>query len=314
MADEAELVETEHLPAPPRARVVRLEARDGTHFRVAHFRGEDTSKGTVVLLNGRTEYIEKYFEAFNDFIARGYAVATMDWRGQGLADRALGNRFKGHVESFDLFLSDLHQAIESVIHEQCPAPYRLVCHSMGGNIGIRYVHDHPEAFDTVLFSAPMWGLRSWATSPGWMRALAKIANRLGLRDQYMLFGRNYHEDDRKFEGNVLTNDPERFARYVEQTDQERGLRLGSPTYGWVIEAIRSMDIIHAPGFAEAISLPVTICSGGRDTVVSGAAHRAVAERLPNGTLIEVADSKHEFMIELDRNRDRFFEAFDALSR
>ena len=39
--------------------------------------------GVCVLLNGQTEFIEKYFEVIDELRGRGFAVATMDWRGQG---------------------------------------------------------------------------------------------------------------------------------------------------------------------------------------------------------------------------------------
>ncbi len=40
-------------------------------------------RGTVCLFGGRAEFIEKYFEVIADLRRRGFAVATMDWRGQG---------------------------------------------------------------------------------------------------------------------------------------------------------------------------------------------------------------------------------------
>ena len=35
------------------------------------------------MLTGRTEYVEKYFETIGDILERGFAVAILDWRGQG---------------------------------------------------------------------------------------------------------------------------------------------------------------------------------------------------------------------------------------
>ena len=57
-------------------------------------------KGTVCLFQGRAEFIEKYFETVRELRARGFAVATIDWRGQGLSDRALRDPRKGHVGDF----------------------------------------------------------------------------------------------------------------------------------------------------------------------------------------------------------------------
>ena len=57
-------------------------------LRVA-FWNLDSKKGTIILQSGRTEFIEKYYEVVAEFIERGYAVAMMDWRGQGLSSRAV---------------------------------------------------------------------------------------------------------------------------------------------------------------------------------------------------------------------------------
>ena len=55
-------------------------------LRVA-FWNLESNKGTIILQSGRTEFIEKYYEVISEFIDRGYAVAMMDWRGQGLSSR-----------------------------------------------------------------------------------------------------------------------------------------------------------------------------------------------------------------------------------
>ena len=60
-------------------------------LRFARFAPPPGRKGTVCVFPGRAEFIEKYFEVVRDLRARGFAVATIDWRGQGLSDRALPN-------------------------------------------------------------------------------------------------------------------------------------------------------------------------------------------------------------------------------
>ena len=65
------------------------------------------SRGTVCLLQGRGEAIEKYFETVGDLRRRGFAVAIFDWRGQGGSDRRLRNPLKAHVDSFAEYDRDL---------------------------------------------------------------------------------------------------------------------------------------------------------------------------------------------------------------
>ncbi|MBW2388455.1 MAG: alpha/beta hydrolase [Deltaproteobacteria bacterium] len=289
-----------------------LTADDGTRFRVARFGPSSAPRGTVVILNGRTEFIEKYFEVIGDLLARGYAIASLDWRGQGMSDRSLENRHKGHVEDFDHYISDLRQAITAFVEPNCPRPYRALCHSMGGNIGLRYLGQFPETFESAIFSAPMWGIGTSARTPLWMRMVGGISHRLGWGDAYIPGGKDYNETDRSFEENVLTHDPARFGRFVAQIDAQPRLELGAPTFAWARQAVRSMDVIHAPGFAEAIRIPIRICSAGADALVSIEAQRLVADRLSNGEQIVVSGSRHELLMEIDSYRDQIFAAFDSL--
>ena len=64
-----------------------IKTSDGVNLRFARWAPPPGRKGTVFVLQGRAEFIEKYFETVRDLRARGFAVATFDWRGQGLSDR-----------------------------------------------------------------------------------------------------------------------------------------------------------------------------------------------------------------------------------
>ena len=50
-----------------------------------------------------------------ELIARGYSVATVDWRGQGLSDRLLADPRKGHVDDFASFDADLDAFMAEVV-------------------------------------------------------------------------------------------------------------------------------------------------------------------------------------------------------
>ena len=299
-------------PVPNGAVSEWLTAADRTRFRVARFAPPNTSRGTVVVLNGRTEFIEKYFEVIRNLHERDYTVATLDWRGQGMSDRPLASRHKGHVENFDLYVSDLRQTMVEFVEPNCPAPYRLLCHSMGGNIGMRYLGEFPDSCESAVFSAPMWGIGKFARTPKLLRLVGGATNVLRLGTSYIPGGGDYSESDRKFEGNVLTHDPERFARFVAQVKAQPQLELGAPTFGWARQGIISMETIHAPGFPEAIHTPIRVCTASAESLVSVEAQRIVANRLPNGEQVIIEGAKHELLMEIDDYRDQIFAVFDAL--
>jgi lysophospholipase len=64
-------------PAPENRTEGFFETHDGQQLRYAVFRSSgQVAKGTVVILHGRNEYIEKYFETIRDLTAKGLWVAT----------------------------------------------------------------------------------------------------------------------------------------------------------------------------------------------------------------------------------------------
>ena len=118
---QMELVGIARNPVPNGAVPGSFVTRDGLTIRYALWpRTADRRLGTVCLFSGRGEFIEKYFETITDLRRRGFAVAMMDWRGQGGSDRLLKNPRKGHVEDFTDFDKDLGQFMSEIVLPDCP--------------------------------------------------------------------------------------------------------------------------------------------------------------------------------------------------
>ncbi|MEM0945386.1 MAG: alpha/beta hydrolase, partial [Pseudomonadota bacterium] len=84
--------------ARPWDRGFRVEAADGVGLRAALWQGGD--RGLAVLLSGRTEFMEKMALPATALVERGFSVASLDWRGQGLSDRLAEPAHMGHVARF----------------------------------------------------------------------------------------------------------------------------------------------------------------------------------------------------------------------
>ena len=124
-------------PVPEGAVSGTLKTRDGVVLRFARWEPPPGRKGTVCLFQGRAEFIEKYFETVRDLRARGFAVATLDWRGQGLSERALRNSRKGYVRDFSEYQIDLETFINEVVLPGLPAADFALAHSMGATVLMR---------------------------------------------------------------------------------------------------------------------------------------------------------------------------------
>jgi lysophospholipase len=246
-----------------------------------------------------------------DLRARGFAVATFDWRGQGLSDRALSDRRKGHVRNFSEYLTDLEAIMEQVVLPDCPPPIFALGHSMGGAVAIRACHDGARWFERVVLSAPMIALPSQAK----MRVagpFARVLRVFGGGKAFVPSSKEAQtEGNQSFLGNVLTSDPVRFARNAAILEEEPELGLGPPTVAWADAALRLMKRFADPNYAGRIRQPILLVAAGRDEVVSTPAIEAFGSHLLAGRHLILAGAKHELLQELDVYRGQFWAAFDA---
>jgi lysophospholipase len=171
-------------PVPEGAIVGTLKTADGVLLRFARFAPPPGRKGTLCVFLGRAEFIEKYFEVVRDARARGFAVAMIDWRGQGLSERALPNARKGHVLDFSQYDLDLEAFVKEVVLPDCPPPLFALGHSMGAAVLLRAAYQGRRWFDRVLLSGPMIDLHGAAGSR-FARSSARVLRMMGLGSQYV---------------------------------------------------------------------------------------------------------------------------------
>jgi lysophospholipase len=305
------IAETPDNPAPAGAELVRLAGPDGPALRAVLCPASiGAPLGTVCVFQGRAEFIEKYFETARDLQARGFAVALLDWRGQGGSDRLLADPRKGHVPSFAAFRSDLERFM-ALVRARCPEPYFALAHSMGGLVALLAERGRDRHFERLVLSAPMLGLGAMYRPTGPARLLANVADALGFGASYIPTGGGTPIDWQPFEGNPLTSDPARFARNSRIVERAPGLGLGAPTIGWVAASFEAMDSMAAAGAPESVRTPVLILAAGEDRIVSNAAIERMAARLGVARTLTIAGARHEILQERDALRAQALAAFHA---
>jgi lysophospholipase len=288
-----------------------MKTPDGVLLRFARWPAPATGrKGTVCLFNGRIEFIEKYFEVVRDLMARGFSVATLDWRGQGLSGRMLRDPRKGHVTRFSDYDIDLASFMKEVVLPDCPPPYFALAHSMGATVMIRAAARGERWFDRMMLSAPMIKLANIPMLPV-MPAVARTLRLAGFGGAYIPGGGPDCAASAPFLDNPVTSDPIRHARTAAIVEAEPALALGAPTIAWADAALRAMADFSRPAFAMRLRQPILIVACGRDRLVSTTATEAFGSRLPAGSYLVVHGSQHEVMMELDLYRSQFWAAFDA---
>jgi lysophospholipase len=305
------LVDIPENPVPAGAEVVWLTAADGVKLRAARFPATGGEvRGTVCLFQGRAETIEKYFETIEDLRGRGFVVASLDWRGQGLSQRRYANRRRGHVGNFSHYQRDLDVFMQHFALPECPAPFYALAHSMGGNILLHGVRRRPTWFERLVLSAPMVGLpgheESWP-----VKLFAAVAVACGFSFAFVPGSNRHSVLAHGFEDNPLTGDRGRFARMVALANAAPQLFIGAPTDGWLHAALRAMSALQAPTTGPAIRMPTLVFAAARDQVVDNRAMAALVRHMPTAHLITLDGARHEILMERDAVREAFFAAFDA---
>ena len=308
----AELIGITRNPVPNGAIPGFFVAKDGLPIRYA--RWDTTAErrlGTICLFQGRTEFIEKYFETITDLRRRGFAVATMDWRGQGGSARLLKDPGKGHVENFAQHDEDVRKFMTEIVLPDCPPPFYCLAHSMGGHLVMRLAQTKVCWWDRIVLSAPMIRIAGGETGNSIRCAISEAATLFGLGDAFIPGGKPAAFDPGSFEGNRLTSDRMRYDRAQEILQAAPQLGIGSPTLGWVAAACSSISTINSAAFMDSVKVPILIIAAGNDRIVSTPAIERFASRLKNCTRIVVAGSRHEILQERDQLREQFWAAFDA---
>ena len=280
-----------------------MRAADGVRLRASIWPGGD--QGTVLLLPGRTEYVEKYGRAAADLAARGFTTLAIDWRGQGLADRLLADKMSGHIDKFSSYQKDLDALLQLARDQNLPRPYFMLAHSMGGCIGLRGLTRNLPVH-AAAFTAPMWGISIAA----WMRpvaiAISTTASWFGQSHRYApgTTAKTYVQEA-AFAGNVLTTDADMYAFMRDQVGKHPDLALGGPSLGWLHAALAEC---HALSLLPSPTTPTLCALGTAEKVVDTAPIHQRMRKWPGGRLDLFPSAEHEIIMETPVMRKRLFDS------
>ena len=286
----------------------------GAALRTACFEADPAvpSRGICVLLNGQTEFIEKYFEVIDELRGRGLAVASLDWRGQGGSTRmAPDDPLKAHIDDFSQYDADLNLFMDKIVAPLAGTRRPIaLSHSMGGHILLRHLHQHSASFTAAVMGAPML-MFSTRGQPHWLVQAVTRAMVATGHGRDFVWGMHLRDPLKMdFHLQIVTSDQRRFERTQDFLVEHPELRLAGPTWGWVAAASRSINDMAAPGYAEAITTPVLICAAGHDRVVISEATKRFAARMPHAVYRQIEGAQHEILMERDVFRAQFWQAFD----
>jgi lysophospholipase len=304
-----ELISTLDNPLPPGAVCSQVTTSDGFKLRAMAAR-VSKSRGTVIILGGRADFMERYFETMRDMMSRGFCVASLDLRGQGGSQRLVDGPLRGHINRFEQYDEDVRSFMTQVVLPDCPPPYYAVAHSTGGNVILRALRSR-NWFKKCILVSPLLGLKYGAWPVPVVRVLTTLAAVSGLGWAYLPGQRQTPLGRQDFAGNPLTSDQRRWRRDCAVLEASPGLGVGGPTYGWLRAAMKSIDALRRLRSAKDLRCPVLIVAAGRDEVVDIEAIYRFSRNVTGVSMVVIHDALHEIMLERDEVRAQFLAAFDA---
>lgn len=312
MADETQdgvLFSSADNPAPGNSFTGFFEGVGGIKLRYAVFRSDvSLAKGTVVLLHGRNEFIEKYYETINELTAQGLWVATYDYRGQGGSERLLTKHpRKGHVGRFDQYVQDLELFLERVVLPDTRLPFYMLAHSTGGLIALKAAPRLANRIERMVLTAPFVGLGPQRISIDNLKRLTRLMSWTGFGTRCL----TEDEGERPFEGNALTTDPKRYQRNQKLMRAHPELTVGPPTARWLHEAFKTIEEVRDPRHLASIAVPTVLVAPGNDPIVPYVFQESLAQYFRAAQLVPVPGARHEILQEADRYRNQALAAFKA---
>ncbi len=283
-------------PVPENHLAGTFTCHGGVRLRYAIFRSSHSvAKGTVVLLQGRNECIEKYYETIRDLNAQGLWVAAFDLRGQGGSDRLLRNDRRGHVRRFSDYEKDLTIFLTDIVLPDTRLPFFLIGHSTGALIALSAAPYLASRIERMALSAPFLGLSGQILPSGVIRFLARAFCLAGLGNMPA----TAEQQVAPFERNLVTTDAARYRRNTAILDEHPELGLGPPSCRWLTEAFNAMEKISRPEHLTRITIPTLMLAPTMDKLVPFAAQEALARKFRACQLIPIAGSGHEIFQERD---------------
>jgi len=270
----------------------------------------------IIGLQGLSEFTEKYFEIAHTLSGHNCGFYMLDWQGQGHSDRHLPNPQSRHSNSFDEDIADLHIFIEQHIKPKTGnTPLVMLAHSMGGNIGLRYLLQQPDIFSCAALSAPMVRIDAIKNMPSWLSlgltgALRKLWDRT-----YVFGGGDWHPEIRGKQGRAkLSSDPARGMIQDAWCLHDPALRVGGVTFGWLHEANISCAELSSDSVIKNIKTPCLFALAGKEHLIDNKAARHLAQKMPQARILELPEARHEIIMERDSMRNAFIDALLTLLR
>jgi lysophospholipase len=285
------------------AQIKTFESTIGGSINTVHIKTGQLN--AIVISQGRSESVLKYKELAFDLTNQGYDVFLIDHRGQGFSSRLGGDTYRGHVQHFNDYVTDLKTFVDSLNLEEHYQSRFLLSHSMGSTISALYLEEEQHPFTATAFFSPMFSINLG----GLPSFIAKIITYLSdLFCHWFSDVACYAPGvgpyvKTAFDHNILTSSPMRYESVLNTFNDAPETQLGGPTMRWVNESLFATE--QAINNAAKIKIPIIMIKAGADQVVTEIGQNTFFNNTKNcksNQLISIENARHELLLEQDKYR------------
>jgi len=277
------------------------ESNHKIHYN--YVRSKESQK-TIIALPGLSEFGEKYIETARFFNDHGYNFYVIDWAYQGRSSRLKETPHRRYSDGYQTDILDLKYLIENVVKDK--DNLFMLAHSMGSNVGLRYLLEQNHKFKAASFSAPLLGIQDI----GIFQTPLKLALSFLpiLYKKYVPKGQDWNENMRSNDGkNIYSNDPIRDKIHSAWSKSNKELRVGNVTFKWLLESLKSASILLKSNVSAKITIPTLFAIAENERLVENSAIKKFSSNLKNSRTLQLKGAKHEILMEIDDIREKFLQ-------
>lgn len=257
----------------------------------------------LVVLPGRSEALEKYAEVVYDLdngaLNGEFKYFLMDHRGQGSSGRMLLDSEKGHVDSFNNYVLDLKEFMDTVVKNENCTEVSLLAHSLGAGIATKFLQTYPNYFKRAAFSSPMLKIQTEPYKYVVARAVV-LANMAVGRGDFYGTGQGPFNPNRNFETNKFTTSRVRFDMTMDIFEKYPQVKLGGVTNQWLNEVMHSTVKMRLN--YKKIKIPLRVFHAGIELYSEPSEMIRLCEETSDCIRTYLPTAKHEVLMDRDVNR------------
>lgn len=145
-----------------------ITLKDNTQIEIKVIDPIQQPIGTVQILHGMSEHMDRYTNIAHYFVSLGYKVVLHNHRGHG---KQIVESTRGHFDSIEQLVNDAHEILMTF---KVPGRTILLGHSMGSIVARKYLMMYPKVFTDAILVGTGYSDAQYIASTRLLKSLIKV--------------------------------------------------------------------------------------------------------------------------------------------